>query len=151
LLLILRIGIVFLMQIALTPLAGETEPHDPAHAGEWAGALEGADYGNPPWCFYFARVGEQPAGVGLFKGPPADGVVEIAYLVFLGSRRRGLATAIVSELVSIARWHGMTRVVAHTLPENNPSTRVLAANGFMGPTEVVDPEDGPVWRWELAL
>jgi hypothetical protein len=28
---------------------------------------------------------------------------------------------------------------------------VLTANGFMGPTEVVDPEDGPVWRWELAL
>lgn len=139
------------MQIALTPLEGEPEPNDPAHAGEWAGALEGADYGTPPWCFYFARFGNQPVGIGLFKGAPADGVVEIAYLAFLGARRRGVATAIARQLVSIARGHGMTRVVAHTLRENNPSTLVLAANGFMGPTEVVDGEDGPVWRWELAL
>jgi RimJ/RimL family protein N-acetyltransferase len=139
------------MQIALTPLAGEPEPNDPAHAGEWAGALEGTDYGTPPWCFYFARLGKQPVGIGLFKGPPTDGVVEITYLAFLGARRRGVATAIANQLVSIARGQGMTRVVAHTLRKNNPSTLVLTANGFMGPTEVVDPEDGPVWRWELAL
>jgi RimJ/RimL family protein N-acetyltransferase len=139
------------MHIDLTPLAGEPEPNDPAYAGEWAGALEGTDYGTPPWCYNFARFGKQPLGIGLFKGPPADGVVEIAYLAFIGARRRGAATAIASQLVSIARGHGMKRVVAHTLRENNPSTLVLTANGFMGPTEVVDPEDGPVWRWELAL
>ena len=139
------------MQIALTPLAGELEPNDPAHAGEWAGALEGTDYGTPPWCFYFARIDKQPVGIGVFKSPPADGVVEIAHLAFIGARRRGVATAIASQLVSIARGHGMKRVVAHTLRENNPSTLVLAANGFMGPTEVVDQEDGPIWRWELAL
>ena len=139
------------MEIALKPLAGEPGPNDPAHAGEWAGALDVADHGNPPWCFYFARLGEKPAGIGLFKGPPANGVVEIAYLTFLGARRRGVATAIVSQLVSIARGHGMTRGVAHTIRENNPSTLVLAANDFTGPTEVIDREDGPVWRWELAL
>ena len=139
------------MQITLTPLAGEPEPYDLAHAGEWAGALDGVDVGNPPWCFYFVRLGQQPVGVGLFKGPPADGVVEIAYLVFLGARQRGVATAIVSQLVSIARAHGMTRVIAHTLRENNPSTLVLVANSFSGPAEIIDPEDGPVWRWGLAL
>ena len=103
-----------LVQIALTPLEGEPERNDPAHAGEWAGALEGADYGTPPWCFYFARFGNQPVGIGLFKGAPANGVVEIAYLAFLGARRRGVATAIASKLVSIARGQGMTGVVAHT-------------------------------------
>lgn len=145
------ICIVSLMQIVLTPLAGEPEPNDPAYAGEWAGAFDGTGHGNPPWCFYFARLDQHPVGVGLFKGPPADGVIEIAYLTFLGARRRGVATAITEHLVFIARKHRMTRVVAHTLRENNPSTLVLIANGFIGPTEVVDQEDGPVWRWELAL
>ena len=38
-----------------------------------------------------------------------------------------MATAITGQLVSIARVHGMTRVIAHTLRENNPSTLVLEA------------------------
>lgn len=139
------------MEIVLTPLAGEPEPNDPAYAGEWAGALDGTKSGNPPWCFYFARLGSQPAGMGMFKGPPADGAVEIAYLSFLGARRRGVATAIAGQLITIAQAHGIARVVAHTLRENNPSTRVLEANGFTGPKEIVDPDDGPVWRWELLL
>ncbi|MBK6413859.1 GNAT family N-acetyltransferase [Sphingopyxis sp.] len=139
------------MHIVLTPLADEPEPNDPAHAGEWAGAFSHADSCSPPWCFYFVRLDERPVGVGLFKGPPTDGFVEIAYLVFIGSRGRGVATAIAKELVSIAREHGAVRVVAHTLREPSPSTLVLEANGFTGPAEVVDPEDGPVWRWDLAL
>lgn len=143
--------IASVMQLVLTPLAGEPEPHDPAHAGEWAGAFESAEGSNPPWCFYFVRHGQQPVGMGLYKGPPADGVVEIAYLVFLGARRRGVATRIVGQLVSISRANGIKQVVAHTLRENNPSTQVLEANGFAGPTEIVDPDDGLVWRWELAL
>ena len=34
-------------------------------------------------------------------------------------------------------------------PEPNASTRVLLKNGFRHCGMVVDPEDGPVWRWEL--
>jgi|SRR6267378_2525891 len=37
---------------------------------------------------------------------------------------------------------------AHTLPLSNPSTRVLQKCGFRHIGAVVDPEDGPVWRWE---
>ena len=37
---------------------------------------------------------------------------------------------------------------AHTRPEANASTRVLAKCGFVLIGPVVDPEDGPVWRWE---
>ncbi len=140
----------FEMRIVLTPLGEEPEPNDPAHAGEWAGALIRTEGCKPPWCFYFVRLDELPVGVGLFKGSPAGGIVEIAYLVFISARGRGVATAIVRELVSIAREHGVVRVVAHTLPENSPSTRVLEANGFTGPAEIVDPEDGSVWRWHLA-
>jgi hypothetical protein len=39
-------------------------------------------------------------------------------------------------------------VIAHTLPEENASTRALRGNGFAHAGEVIDPEDGRVWRWE---
>jgi [ribosomal protein S5]-alanine N-acetyltransferase len=42
-------------------------------------------------------------------------------------------------------------VLAHTLGEENPSTAVLRANGFGRGADVEDPEQGVVWRWELAL
>ena len=48
-------------------------------------------------------------GICGFKGPPADGVVEIA------------------------------------------STRVLTKCGFSRIGEVIDPDDGLVWRWEKRL
>jgi len=51
--------------------------------------------------------------------------------------------------VSFAFRHGQVRVVrAHTLPEANASTRVLTKCGFQRIGEVIDPEDGLVWRWE---
>ena len=36
------------------------------------------------------------------------------------------------------------------LPEATASTRVLRKCGFVHIGEVVDPEDGPVWRWERS-
>ena len=38
-------------------------------------------------------------------------------------------------------------VIAHTLPERNASCAVLNRNGFTLESEIIDPEDGPVWRW----
>jgi RimJ/RimL family protein N-acetyltransferase len=40
------------------------------------------------------------------------------------------------------------RAIAHTLPEANASGRVLAKCGLRFVGEVIDPEDGSVWRWE---
>ncbi len=37
--------------------------------------------------------------------------------------------------------------IAHTLPERNASTRVLEKIGMRRIGDVIDPEDGPVWRW----
>jgi [ribosomal protein S5]-alanine N-acetyltransferase len=34
------------------------------------------------------------------------------------------------------------------LPERNPSVRILERLGFAHLGQVVDPEDGLVWRWE---
>lgn len=41
----------------------------------------------------------------------------------------------------------VARVVAHTLPIENASSRVLRHCGFERIGEVIDPEDGLVWRW----
>ena len=43
------------------------------------------------------------------------------------------------------------RIIAHTLPEANASTRVLekVAMSFLG--EVIDPDDGRVWQWEAHV
>jgi [ribosomal protein S5]-alanine N-acetyltransferase len=84
-----------------------------------------------------------------YKGPPgADGVVEIAYGVDPAHRGRGYATEAARALVAFAFGSGSVRLVlAHTLPEPNASTAVLRKCGFTWVGEVVDPEDGLVWRW----
>ncbi|MES2444664.1 MAG: GNAT family N-acetyltransferase [Pseudomonadota bacterium] len=138
----------------LTPYAGEPELGDPAFAGEFAAELAkvagaGAE---PPWCTYVARRDGRAAGSGGFKGPPDErGAVEIGYLTFIPMRGAGVATAFAGGLIEIARDNGASQVIAHTLREENPSTRVLLANGFVRTADVEDPEDGPIWRWELPL
>jgi hypothetical protein len=41
-------------------------------------------------------------------------------------------------------------VIAHTLPQENPSTRILRRLGFEHVGEAVDPDEGPVWLWRLG-
>ena len=51
-------------------------------------------------------------------------------------------------LVNFAYNHPAVRLVrAHTLPVANASTRVLTKCGFQKAGEIIDPNDGPVWRW----
>ena len=62
---------------------------------------------------------------------------------------QGFATEAAAALVAFAVGSSKVRVLrAHTLPTANASTRVLAKCGFAHTGEIVDPEDGPVWRWE---
>lgn len=44
----------------------------------------------------------------------------------------------------------MNTVCAHTLENQGPSASILNKLGFQEVGPVVDPEDGPVIRWELA-
>lgn len=118
----------------------------------WIGALREAS-GPDPWRHGFFVVDrEQRSVVGTagFKGPPdASGMVEIAYGIVPSCQGRGYATEAARELVSFAFANGDVRLVrAHTLPAANSSTRVLQKCGFRHSGSVVDPEDGPVWRWE---
>ena len=108
-----------------------------------------------PWTHGFALV-EAATGAVIgscgYKGPPdPDGVVEIAYGVDPSRRGRGYAREAATALVEFALAADRVRIVrAHTRPENGASARVLAACGFERVGEVVDPEDGLVWRWQLA-
>ena len=107
-----------------------------------------------PWIHGFSVVllgGEQVVGSAGYKGPPgADGTVEIAYGVDADHQGRGYATEAAEALVSYAFARGVRVARAHTLPESNASTRVLEKCGFRKIEEVMDPEDGLVWRWEKA-
>jgi ribosomal-protein-alanine N-acetyltransferase len=106
-----------------------------------------------PWTHGFA-VREDGTGalVGScgYKGPPdSDGAVEIAYSVDAMYRGRGYAKEAAAALVEYALGAGARVVRAHTRLEDGASAHVLAACGFERLGEVVDPEDGLVWRWEL--
>ena len=107
-----------------------------------------------PWIHGFTVV-HRASGAAIgncgFKGPPSNGRVEIAYGIDEGHRRRGYATQAARALTSFALDHDDVEIVlAHTLPEENASTRILRGLGFAYVGEVIDPEDGLVWRWEQA-
>lgn len=109
-----------------------------------------------PWGGYLALEGPVRRVVGTcgFKGgPDADGAVEIAYFTFPGEEGRGVATAMATALLRVAGAGGPGVAVAraHTLPERNASCRVLERVGFRHAGSVIDPEDGPVWRWERPV
>ena len=131
----------------------QMQPHEKAElSAAWLALLDGSTSADP-WIHGFMLVHRISGGVigrcG-FKGPPeADGVVEIAYGVAPEHQGKGYATEAAAALVSYAFSNGQVRVVrAHTLPEANASTRVLTKCGFQRVGEVIDPEDGLVWRWE---
>ncbi|GMW03940.1 MAG: hypothetical protein AMXMBFR84_50740 [Candidatus Hydrogenedentota bacterium] len=120
-------------------------------SADWLALLRGST-GADPWIHGFTLVfRETGITVGRcgFKGPPApDGVVEIAYGIEAAQQGKGYATEAVMALVTFAFESGRVgQVRAHTLPMENPSTSVLAKCGFKRVGEIVDPEDGLVWRW----
>lgn len=119
----------------------------------WLDALRSSTETNPWQHGFFIVDRERSCVVGTagFKGPPdSEGVVEIAYGVAPEFQGRGYATEAANALVSFALADTSVKIVrAHTLPEANASTHVLTKNGFRNLGEVIDPEDGRVWRWEL--
>ncbi|HEY8503741.1 MAG TPA: GNAT family N-acetyltransferase [Gemmataceae bacterium] len=126
-------------------VSGEVSP-------AWLARLRTATAADP-WEHGFAvvhRESDTAIGTAGFKGPPdAAGMVEIGYGIAPGHQGRGYATEAAAALVSFAFGDDRVRLVrAHTLPENNASARVLAKCGFARVGEVVEPEDGLVWRWE---
>ena len=119
---------------------------------EWLARLQEAT-GPDPWrhgFFVVDRAHRSVIGSAGFKGPAdATGMVEIAYGIVPSCQGCGYATEAAAALVQFAFANEHVRCVrAHTLPTPNASTRVLEKCGFRRTGRVVDPEDGPVWRWE---
>lgn len=105
-----------------------------------------------PWVHGYSLVergSDAIVGSCGFKGPPAEGVVEIAYGVSPAQRNRGYATEAAGALIEYAfRRDDVSVVRAHTLPDAGASQRVLAKCGFERVDDVDDPEDGTVRRFE---
>jgi RimJ/RimL family protein N-acetyltransferase len=98
-----------------------------------------------------ADSGAAVGGIG-FIHPPEAGEVEVGYGLAESARGRGLATEALRAVTVWAQAHGAAVVVAMTATDNLASQRVVERAGFVRlPDQVVDPEDGPLWRWELAL
>jgi RimJ/RimL family protein N-acetyltransferase len=108
---------------------------------------------SPPWIDYLAEDEASEAIVGScgYKGDCREGAVEIAYFSFPEFERRGFATEMARLLNDLAWRQREVRIVrAHTLQEENASARILRRLGFSWLGTVDDPDDGPVWRWELS-
>jgi len=120
----------------------------------WLERLRSAKVADP-WTHGFAVIEESSQtviGSAGFKGPPDDdGGVEIAYAIVPVKEGRGYATEAAAALVAFAFSDPRVRLIrAHTLPTANASTRVLTKCAFTRTGEIVDPDDGPVWRWQRA-
>lgn len=115
-------------------------------------AMRRASNGDRPWWtprLLILNSGATVIGVIGFKGPPNEGTVEIGYSVAPAYQSRGFATEAVCAMAGHAiRFCNVRKIRAHTKPEPCSSTRVLEKSGFQKTTEIIDPVDGLVWRWE---
>jgi len=123
-------------------------------SADWLDRLREAEEGDP-WRYAFRVVHRETGevvGTCSFKGPPADGIAEVAYGIDPEHRCQGYATEAAQALVDFASSCAeVTLVRAHTLPDSIASKRVLAKCGFAYVGETVDPEDGRVSRFEKAV
>ena len=124
-------------------------------SAEWLESIESAREGDF-WVLGFQiqlREADRVVGQCGFKGPPsAEGVVEISYYVYPDHEGKGFGTESARAMTEHAlSQDGVTIVRAHTLPEQNASTRILEKCEFEKIGEVTDPDDGQVWRWEKEV
>ena len=94
----------------------------------WLAQFE-ASGASDPWVHGFRLVHRSSGnivGFCSFKGPPADGVVEIAYGIAPDEQGKGYATEAAQALVAFARSFPEVKVIrAHTLADGAASKRVL--------------------------
>ena len=117
-----------------------------------ARALAQLELGTPAeWCvplLIVSPVRRTVLGGCGFKSAPANGTVEISYGVARSERGRGVAVAAVGSLLQMAASSGLVQeVVAHILPGNMASSRVVARLGFTQGPSLVDADGETVVRW----
>jgi RimJ/RimL family protein N-acetyltransferase len=106
--------------------------HDVETLRFWRDALARPDAAG--WWLHYAVVIDNSGRWALvgsvsYKGPPADGVVEIGYSVVRSWQRQGLATEACCALVESAWQRRAEVVIAHTHANLEPSIGVLASSG----------------------
>ncbi|WP_025763063.1 GNAT family N-acetyltransferase [Dyadobacter tibetensis] len=111
---------------------------------------------HPPvreWWVYLTIHKEHNQLIGScgYKGEPdSSGIVEIGYEIMPSLRGKGLATETARGLVDHAFGSkGVHKVIAHTLAEENASTKLLHNLGFQQTQDVNDTDEGALWLWEL--
>lgn len=106
--------------------AGAGWPHEDTLDGVRMGVETGA-----PLAWLVEEGGLVIGDVGLHGPPDPTGRVEIGYGLAAPFRGRGLATEAVAAMVAwLLGQPAVTMVVAHTLPDNTASRRVLEKTGF---------------------
>lgn len=90
------------------------------------------DPGWKKWYSYYGIVVDGTvAGFIGPKGRPREGAIEVGYGVDGPWRGKGLASAALARFVELYFLEPMvSRIVAHTAPDNAASMRVLGKNGF---------------------
>lgn len=115
-------------------------------------ALAQLDIGTPAhWCAPFLIVSRNAVlGTCRFRAAPADGRVEIGYEVAESQRGRGVATKAVVQLLEMAISSGLVKeVVAHIVPENVASSKVVSRLGFSKGDLLVDHDGETVALWSF--
>lgn len=127
---------------AIVPRDWPPEHHDSDTLRFWRDAL--SQPGAAGWWLHYMVLRDATramlVGTVSYKGPPADGVVEIGYSVVPSCRRRGLATEASRRLIESAWERGAEVIVAHTFGHLEPSIGVLRKLGF-APSEAADPSE----------
>ncbi|MFN3192749.1 MAG: GNAT family N-acetyltransferase [Aureliella sp.] len=123
-------------------------------SADWISLVQNATEPSP-WIHGFTvHEGDDENSIGNFgfKGLPNDqGEVEIAYAINESHQNRGYATEAAAALTKFAlAQDGVQTVIAHTLPNESASTRVLEKCGYQCLGEAEDPDDGKVWRWTIG-
>lgn len=103
----------------------------------------------PPWVSYIATDAGQAVGGGAFVGAPKAGLVEIAYFTLDAFQGRGYASQTARQLTNLARAAmPEIKLSAFTLPQVNPSTKILERLGFRHIGNAHDDDAGEVWEWQ---
>jgi RimJ/RimL family protein N-acetyltransferase len=121
-----------------------------------ARAVKQLDSGTPAfWCAPFLIVSTSRStllGACGFKTAPVDGSVEISYGIARAERGRGAATIAIGQLLQLAASSGLVeQVVAHILPHNIASSKLVARLGFSQAGSLVDTDGERVTRWVKSI
>jgi len=89
--------------------------------------------------------------IGLKAPADAEGKIDFGYGIADSRQRRGHASRAVALMLKAIAGDNLIRLVtAETAVDNIASQRVLEKNGFQRTGTRLDPEDGPLFCWQLV-